>query len=102
MFTDVAPVAGAFSTATITLGLQPATTLLTFTGMVPGSQVQAPLLIANAGTGDLRYVMTSISSDVDGKHVRDVLRLTVERRTGCAGAILETVYDGPIAGGGVR
>jgi Camelysin metallo-endopeptidase len=96
-FTDQAPVDGAFSTGTITLGLQPATTLVTFAGMVPGDQVEAPLIIADDGTGALRYAMTSVASDVDGKHARDVLQLTVERRTGCAGAVLETVYDGPIA-----
>jgi hypothetical protein len=96
-FTDQAPVDGAFSTGTITLGLQPATTLVTFAGMVPGDQAAAPLIIANTGTGALRYAMTSIASDIDGKHARDVLQLTVERRTGCAGAILETLYDGPIA-----
>jgi hypothetical protein len=56
------------------------------------------LVIADTGTGALRYAMTSMASDLDGKHVRDVLRLTVERRTGCAGAILETIYDGPLAG----
>lgn len=97
-FTDAAPVDGAFSTGTITLGPEPATTLVTFAGMVPTDQTEAPLVIADTGTGALRYAMTSVASDIDGKHVRDVLQLLVERRTsGCAGATLETVYDGPIA-----
>ena len=77
MFTDQAPVDGAFSSGTITLGLQPATTLVTFAGMVPGDQVAAPLIISDTGTGALRYAMTSNASDLDGKHARDVLQLTV-------------------------
>jgi hypothetical protein len=95
-FSDQAPVDGAFSTGTITLGLQPATTLVTFAGMVPGDQAAAPLIIGNTGSGALRYAMTSLASDIDGKHARDVLQLTIERRSGCVGAILETIYDGPI------
>lgn len=96
-FTDQAPVDGAFSTGTITLGLQPATTFVTFAGMVPGDQTSAALIIGNTGTGALRYAMTSSASDIDGKHVRDVLQLTVERRTGgCVGTTLETIYDGSI------
>lgn len=96
-YTDQAPADGTFSSGTITLGFQPATTLVTFGGMVPGDQVQASLIISDTGTGALRYAMTSNASDVDAKHARDVLQLTVERRTGCGGAVLETVYDGPIA-----
>jgi Camelysin metallo-endopeptidase len=96
-FTDQAPVDGAFSSGTITIGLQPATTFVTFAGMVPGDQAQAPLVVDNTGTGALRYAMTSMATDLDGKQVRDVLQLTVERRTGCVGPILETMYDGPIA-----
>ena len=86
-----------FSVGTISLGVAPAGTLITFNGMVPGNQVDGALTIQNDGTGDLRYAMTSVATDPDSKHLRDALQLLVERRTGCGGPVLEVLYDGPIA-----
>ena len=86
-----------FSVGTISLGVAPAGTLITFAGMVPGNEVDGVLTIQNDGTGDLRYAMTADATDPDGKHLRDALQLEVERRTGCSGPVLEVVYSGPIA-----
>ena len=66
--------------------------------MVPGNEIDGALTVQNVGTGDLRYAMTSVSTDADGKHLRDVLHLDVERRTGCGGTVLETVYGGAMGG----
>jgi hypothetical protein len=96
-FTSETPAYGPFTAGTISLGVAPTSTLITFAGMVPGSQAQGPLTVRNAGSGDLRYAMTATATDDDGKHLRDALQLDVERRTGCGGAVLETVYSGPIA-----
>jgi spore coat-associated protein N len=97
VFARRTPIDETFSVGTITLGVAPAATLITFTGMVPGNSVDGVLTIQNDGTGDLRYAMTAAATDEDAKHLRDVLRLKVERRTGCSGQVLEVLYDGPIA-----
>jgi spore coat-associated protein N len=86
-----------FSVGTVSLGVAPAGTLLTFAGMVPGNEVDGVLTIQNEGTGDLRYAMTVAATDPDAKHLRDVLQLDVERGTGCSGPVLEVLYSGPIA-----
>ena len=86
-----------FSVGTISLGVAPAGTLITFAGMVPGNEVDGVLTIQNDGTGDLRYAMTGVATDPDAKHLRDALQLVVERRTGCGGPVLEVLYSGPIA-----
>ena len=96
-FSDQKPLPGPFSVGTISLGLTPPTTLVTFTGMLPGNEVDGVLTVQNAGTGDLRYAMTAVVTDPDGKHLRDVLHLDIERRTACGGTVLETLYSGPIA-----
>jgi hypothetical protein len=97
VFARQAAVDQTFSVGTISLGVAPAGTLITFNGMVPGNQVEGALTIQNDGTGDLRYAMTTVATDPDSKHLRDALQLQVERTTGCGGPVLEVLYDGPIA-----
>ena len=96
-FVDSDGSSGGFVSGTVTLGLSPTTSLLTMSGMVPGNQIASPVTIQNTGTLNLRYAMTASATDPDGKHLRDALNLTIERRTGCGGSVLETLYDGPIA-----
>ncbi len=95
-FVDQDGSSGGFTAGTVTLGLSPTTSVLSMSGMVPGNQIAAPLTIQNTGTLNLRYAMTASATDADGKHLRDALNLTIERRTGCGGSVLETLYDGPI------
>ncbi len=82
---------------TITLGLNPTSTLVSLAAMVPGDSVSATLTVQNTGTGTFRYAMTSSASDPDSKHLAQALTLVVERRTGCSGAVLETLYSGSLA-----
>jgi len=59
IFTDSQAVgANAFTTGTITLGLAPASALLTSSAMMPGDTVNGSLVVSNTGTGQLRYAMT--------------------------------------------
>ena len=97
VFARQAPIDETFSVGTISLGVAPSGTLITFAGMVPGNEVEGVLTIQNAGTGDLRYAMTAAATDPDSKHLRDTLQLEVERGTGCSGPVLEVLYSGPIA-----
>lgn len=97
LFTHQEPIDEPFTVGTISLDLSPTGTLITFSGMVPGTQVDGVLTVLNDGTGALRYAMTVEATDADAKDLRDVLQLDVERRTGCGGPILEVLYSGPLA-----
>ncbi|MEO8469952.1 MAG: hypothetical protein ABI573_09830 [Chloroflexota bacterium] len=82
---------------TITLGVTPTSALVSLAAMVPGDGVSATLTVQNTGTGTFRYAMTSSASDLDSKHLAQGLTLVVERRTGCSGSVLETLYSGSVA-----
>ena len=97
LFNHTVPLAEPFAAGTIVLDVTPTGTLVTLGAMVPGDQVDGVLTVLNDGTDDLRYAMTGATTDDDGRHLADVLQLDVERRTGCAGAVLEVLYSGPIA-----
>jgi len=90
IFTDSQAVgANAFTTGTITLGLAPASALLTSAAMMPGDTVNGSLAVSNTGTGQLRYSMTSSSTNADAKALRDQITLTISTLgTSCA------VFDG--------
>jgi len=90
IFTDSQAVgANAFTTGTITLGLAPASALLTSAAMMPGDTVNGSLAVSNTGTGQLRYSMTSSSTNADAKALRDQITLTIRTLgTSCA------VFDG--------
>jgi hypothetical protein len=78
VFTNSAAADGAWSTGTIVLGVSPTTT------------------VANAGTGDLRYAMTSAATNADGKGLAAQLDLTIEAGS-CAGPGA-TLYSGSLDG----
>lgn len=64
LFTDSATVpANSFSTGTIDIATSPTTALVTMSAMVPGDQVTAPLTVQNNGTLQLRYAMTSTTTE---------------------------------------
>ena len=64
IFTSAPTVGGnAFTTGTVVLGVNPATALLTSANMMPGDTVAGSLVVTNSGTGQLRYAMTSASTN---------------------------------------
>ena len=78
-FTSSASVdANTFTTGTIVITTSPTTALVTFSNMMPGDTVTAPLTVNNDGSAQLRYAATAASTDVDGKHLRTQLMLTVK------------------------
>lgn len=80
LFTDSETVGGnTFSSGSIDLTVSPASALVTLTTppMTPGDQYTAPLTVGNAGTVELRYAMTSTTTE-------DVL----------AGELVMTIKDG--------
>lgn len=66
LFTDQEQVTGnAFTTATLDLTVDTPTALVTYTSpaMTPGDQDTAPLVVGNSGSIELRYAMTSTTTE---------------------------------------
>jgi len=55
--------ANVFSTGTIDISTVPTTALVTFSGMAPGDQVTNPITVTNAGSLQLRYAVTSTTTE---------------------------------------
>lgn len=96
-FTDSEALGGnSLSTGTIDLSLSPTTALFTASAMMPGDAVNGTLVVSNAGTGQLRYAMTSSATNADGLGLATLLTLAVrEVGSGCA------AFDGPLVSGGI-
>jgi hypothetical protein len=90
LFTSTPTLGGnAFTTGTVVLGLNPTTALLTSANMMPGDTLAGSLVVSNTGTGQLRYAMTSASTNADAKGLMNQITLTVRTLgTSCA------VFDG--------
>jgi len=64
IFTDTASVPNnTFTVGTLDISTNPATALVTFSGMAPGDQVTNPITVTNAGTLQLRYAVTSTTTE---------------------------------------
>jgi predicted ribosomally synthesized peptide with SipW-like signal peptide len=79
LFTDQESVAGTFSTGSIDLdGTAIAGLTLTTSAMMPGDSVTDDVLVSNIGTAQLRYSLSTASTNADTKLLRAVLTLTVK------------------------
>ena len=55
--------ANTFTTGTVVIGTSPASAVITYSGMAPGDKVTAPLTVSNTGTLQLRYAVTSTTTE---------------------------------------
>ena len=55
--------ANTFSTGTLDISTNPTTALVTFSGMAPGDEVTNPITVTNSGTLELRYAVTSTTTE---------------------------------------
>jgi hypothetical protein len=85
VFSDSQAAGGSWSTGTIILGVNPAV-VFNPTAIMPGDFGSQAVTVANTGTGDLRYAMSSVSDNLDGQGLRDALNLHI--------------YEGACGGGG--
>jgi hypothetical protein len=99
IFTSTPTLGGnAFTTGTVVLGLNPATAVLTSASMMPGDTVAGSLLVSNSGTGQLRYAMTSSSTNTDTKGLMNQIILTVKTLgTSCAVFDGTSLYSGALS-----
>lgn len=90
LFTDTATVAGNdFTAGVIDIAAAPASAVISYNPMMPGDSVTGTLSVSNAGTAQLRYAMTSSSTNPDGKGLSAAISLEVRTQgTSCA------VFDG--------
>lgn len=95
VFTDSRTSSGSWTAGTIVLGVAPATTF-TATGILPGDTGSQTVTVSNSGTGDLRYAMTSASTNLDGKGLATQMTLTI--KLGTCVAPTTTLYTGTLAG----
>lgn len=64
LFTDTQSVAGnTFTTGTVDISSSPTSALITFSTMAPGDKVTNPITVTNAGSLDLRYAVTSTTTE---------------------------------------
>jgi hypothetical protein len=79
LFTDTESAASAFTTGTIILDdVKVDGLVLTTSALMPGDTVTDDVVIENDGTAQLRYSMTSSSTNPDAKALRDALTLTIK------------------------
>ena len=103
IFTDTDTSSGSFASGTIDITSSPAVSFAV-TGMVPGDSDTQALTIANAGTAQLRYSMTSVATNTLG----DTLTLTVKTvGSGCVAfdgttVLAATALDGALIGSSVQ
>jgi len=64
LFTDTQSVpSNTFTTGSVDISTAPTSALVTFSGMAPGDQVTNPITVTNAGTLQLRYAVTSTTTE---------------------------------------
>jgi hypothetical protein len=103
IFTDTDTTTGAFSTGTVDIATTP-TALFTVAGMLPGDSGSANLTVANNGTAQLRYAMTSVSTNADAKALRDQLTLSIKAGAcpGAGAALYSATLNGAVFGSTVQ
>jgi predicted ribosomally synthesized peptide with SipW-like signal peptide len=84
IFTDSANATASFSTGTIDLTASPAT-VFTATGVFPGDSGSQTVTVGNAGTGTLRYALSTSATNADGLGLAAQLQLTITAGT-CPGS----------------
>ena len=79
LFTDQESVAAGFSTGSVALDdVRIDALTLTTTGMVPGASVTDDVVVESDGSMELRYSLSTATTNADAKALRDVLTLTVK------------------------
>jgi predicted ribosomally synthesized peptide with SipW-like signal peptide len=79
LFTDSETVNATFGTGSVDLDAAKIDALvLTSSAMMPGDSITDDVVVENDGTAQLRYAMTTSSTNADGLLLRDVLTLTVK------------------------
>jgi hypothetical protein len=97
--------ANAFTVGTLTLGVSPASALITLPAMVPGDSTTGTLTVSNSGNSTLRYAMTTSATNLDTKALRDQMTLVIKTKdtntSGCTNFNGTQLYSGTLASGAI-
>jgi hypothetical protein len=93
VFTDSDAVGGGWTAGTIILGVTPSTAF-TATNIFPGDSGSQTITLANTGTGQLRYAMSTTTTD-SGAGLNSKLQLLI--RAGTCAAPGTTLYSGNLS-----
>jgi hypothetical protein len=97
VFTDSKASTGAWTTGSITLGVSP-TTAFNVTNVMPGDTGTQIIGVSNTGTSQLRYAMTSSSTNTDTKGLAAQMTLLVTNGPVVSGACTgTTIYSGALS-----
>jgi spore coat-associated protein N len=95
IFTDQESVAADFTTGTIVLDAAKIDALvLTTSAMMPGDSVTDDVVVENDGTAQLRYALTTASTNADGLGLRTVLTLEVREEDSSTSGTPCDAFDG--------
>ena len=99
VFTDSQSVgANTFSTGSVDITASPATALVTFAAMAPGDVVTNPVTVTNAGTLQMRYAVTSTTTEnVLAGQLQMTVKSGVTTCTTAAFAATGVIVYGPAA-----
>jgi Camelysin metallo-endopeptidase len=98
VFTDSKASTGAWTTGSIVLGVSPATAF-SVTGIMPGDAGTQIIGVTNSGTSQMRYSMSSVVTESDGKGLAAQMTLLVTDGPVLGGVCTgNTVYTGSLAG----
>jgi len=91
----------AFTVGSVTLGASPATALITLSSMLPGDSTTGTLTVSNSGTAQLRYAMTTSTTNTDSKALNGQLSLVVKTKdtntSGCTNFNGTQLYSGTLS-----
>ena len=89
-----------FTSGGVQISTNPSSAFLTMDNMAPGDSVTAKLTVSNDGSLQMRYAMTTATTNVDTKHLDTALTLVIkELGTNCTLFDGTQLYTGTLAGG---
>jgi predicted ribosomally synthesized peptide with SipW-like signal peptide len=98
LFTDTETVDATFGTGSVDLDATKIDALvLTSSAMMPGDSTTDDVVVENDGTAQLRYAVTTSSTNADGLGLRGVLTLTVREIDATAPSTPCDDFDGAVA-----
>jgi len=91
-----------FDTGTVVISTSPASAFVTYSNMLPGDSVTQALTVSNTGSAQLRYAMTTATTDTDSKNLAGQIVLTVKTQdtdtSGCGNFDGTQLYSGALSG----
>jgi hypothetical protein len=94
VFTDTQAASGSWTSGTIKLGSISPSTVFTATDILPGDSGSQTVVVSNVGTGQLRYAMSSVSTNTDLKGLAGQMTMLV--KDGACPSTGATLYTGSL------